>query len=413
MPVFTYSAIDPETNKTITGKLEADNLRYAKEQIRNQGQIPTQLEEERDLGNLDSLAERIPILGDLISNQVSLKDVNIFTQQMHTLINAGVPLIESLYLLEQQSENKHFQKILKKVRSDVIAGDSFSDALSRFPKTFSRLYLNMIRSGEVSGELDKICERLSVLLDKQMELQEKIQGALMMPFFTALVIAAVTIFLLIFIVPTFSNMFGNFGAELPMPTLVLIAVSDFIINFWWALIIAIGTGLFWFNVFRTGNGKPFVDQWILTFPLIGTVLTKGYISSFIRTLATLVGSGVSLTEAIVTAAGTVDNYVMRVSFERARESLLVGGSLSKPLELSNTFPKMVVKMIAIGEETGELERMLNRSADFLDREVDAAVSALTKMIEPVMTIFLGGILLFILIALYMPYFEMSSVVLGK
>ena len=413
MAIFSYTAIDPgDQHKTIEGKLEAENLREAKEILRSQGHIPTRLEQEEQNITVVQVLSQIPVLGEMLGPQVSLKDIAIMTEQLYVLLDAGIPLIEGLFLLEQQSENKALKDILKKIRSDVIAGDSFSSALSKFPKQFSRLYLNMIRSGEVSGELDGICSRLSALLEKIIALQATLVSAMIYPAVTILVVIGVIIIIMVVVVPQFENMFSQYGADLPLPTQILITCSDFTLSFWWAIAIAAGTLVFWFNVFRLGAGKPMVDQWMLTLPLVGDVFTKIYVSRFIRTLGTVLGAGVSLTEGIVTAAGTVDNYVLNVAFERSRESILQGGSLSKPLEKTGIFPVMVVKMIAIGEETGSMEKMLNKAADFLDVEVDRAVERMTTLIEPLMVVVLGGIILGIALALYIPLFEMGNVVTG-
>lgn len=412
MTVFVYTAIDPATNRTLEGKIEAQNLREAKEVLRQQGHIPTRIEQHSQSTNVEDVFQQLPLIGDLLAPRVSTREICLMTQQMYTLLNAGIPLIEALFLLEQQAENKALREVLKRVRSDVIAGDSFSGALAKFPKQFSRLYVSMVRSGEVSGEMDMVCERLAALLEKMLALQAKIQGAMVYPAFTVLVIVAVVVVIMIVVVPQFQTMFSNYGSALPLPTQFLIAASHFTLSFWWAILVAGGTLAFWFNIFRLGSGKALVDQWLLTIPLIGNLFKKVYVSRFIRTLATVVGSGISLTEGLITAAATVDNYVLRVAFDRARESLLQGGTLARPLEQTGVFPVMVVKMIAIAEETGRMEEMLNKSADFLDSEVDRAVETLTTLIEPIMIIVLGGILLGVALALYVPLFDMSKMVTG-
>lgn len=412
MAVFVYTAIDPSTSKTVDGKLEAQNLREAKEILRNQGQIPTKIEQDEQGGNVEDIMQRLPVLGALFSPQVGGKEICLMTQQMSTLLNAGIPLIEGLFLLEQQTQNKALRQILKKVRSDVIAGDSFSSAISRYPKQFSRLYTSMVRSGEVSGEMENVCLRLAELMEKNMALQAKIQGAMVYPAFTVLVIIGVIIVIMIVVVPQFQTLFSSNGHELPLPTQILVLCSQFTLSFWWAMLLGGGTFFFWFNVFRQGKGKPLVDQWLLTIPLIGDLFRKVYVSRFIRTLASTVGAGIALVEALVTAAATVDNYVLKAAFDKARESILQGGTLAKPLEMTNSFPVMVVKMIAIAEETGRMEEMLNKSADYLDVEVDRAVDTLTTLIEPIMIVVLGGLLLGVALALYIPLFDMSKVVGG-
>ncbi len=412
MPYYIYEALDQSTHKFVEGRIEALNLREAKEVLRTQGQIPTSLNEDHSVGQVTSMIEEIPIIGELVSGTVKLKDVNIMTQQLYVLLDAGIPLIEGLFLLEQQTENKKLKAILKQVRSDVIAGESFSAALAKHPKVFSRLYINMMKSGEVSGEMDSICARLADLLEKLMILQGKVVGALVYPAVTVFIVIAVVAIIMIFVIPMFSSFFAGFGAELPAPTRALIAISDFLSNpVVLVTLILCGAGFgFWFEVFRRGEGKPFVDQWLLTMPLIGDVLRKVYVSRFVRTLGTVIGAGVSLTEALATASGTVDNYVLRTAFEKAKDSLLQGGTLSRPLEKSEVFPVMVVKMIAIGEETGQMEEMLNKSADFLDQEVDRSVETLTTLIEPIMIVVIGAIVGGIAVAIYLPIFELSSTI---
>lgn len=413
MTVFVYTAIDPSTSKTMDGKIEAQNLREAKEILRGQGQIPTKIEQDEQSANIEDILQRLPLIGAIFSPNVGQKEICLMTQQLSTLLNAGIPLIEGLFLLEQQTQNKALKEILRKVRADVIAGDSFSGAIAKFPKQFSKLYVNMVRSGEVSGELETVCLRLSNLMEKTMALQATIQGAMVYPAFTVLVIIAVIIVIMLVVVPQFETMFANYNTELPLPTQVLMVSSKFAQSFWWAVLLAGGTFFFWFNMFRLGKGKPLVDQWLLTLPLIGDLFRKVYVSRFVRTLASTVGAGIALVEALVTSSATVDNYVLKVAFDKARESILQGGTLARPLEQTNAFPIMVVKMIAIAEETGRMEEMLNKSADYLDVEVDRAVDTLTTMIEPIMIIVLGGLLLGVALALYIPLFDMSKMVSGS
>jgi type IV pilus assembly protein PilC len=410
MPVYQYSMIDTRTNLTTEGRIEAPNRRAAKEMLREDGGIPIDLREDADSLKLDQVFQQIPVIGGLFQVKVGLKELNIFTQQLYTLLNAGLPLIEALFLLEQQTSNSRLRQIVKEVRNEVIAGDSLSGALSKYPREFNTLYVNMIRAGETSGEMDGICYRLGQLLDKYIMLQNKIFGALTYPAFTVLVIVGVVIVILTVVVPQFQGLFSNYGAELPLPTQVLVMFSNFIQSFWWAIGLAVGTFGMWFEIYRRGSGKPLVDQWMLTLPLVGDVVRKVYVSRFVRTLATVFAAGISITEGIATASNTVDNYVMRLSFEKARDSILVGGSMAKPLEQTGAFPLMVTKMIAIGEETGNLEAMMQKSADFLDLEVDAAVETMTKMIEPIMIVVLGGIILAVALSLYLPLFDMHKVV---
>jgi type IV pilus assembly protein PilC len=409
VPVYQFRAIDAASYKVIEGRFEAENMRSAKEMLREQGQIPTRLEEDNQTANLQTFLQQIPIVGELFVPRIGLKDLNLITQQLTTLLDSGIPLIEALYMLEQQTTKAHIRKVLKQVRGDVISGDSFSMALARFPQDFPTLYTQMIRAGEVSGELDRMCGRLADLYEKYLELQRKVTSALVYPAVTVVIIVGVIIVIMVVVVPQFKNVFSSHGAKLPLPTQVLMATSDFTLNFWWAVLVGAFALVSWFNIFRIGPGKPFIDQWMLTLPLFGPLFQKLYVSRFTRTLATVLASGVSLTEGIVTAAGTVDNYVMRAAFEKARDSLLVGGTLSRPLEQTGLFPTMVTKMMAIGEETGEMDKMLQKSANWLDIEVDQAIETMTTLIEPLMIVILGGVLLGVALSLYMPLFDMGKV----
>lgn len=411
MPIYSFSAIDTSNNKISEGKLEAANPQEAKAKLRADGKMPTKLEEDQGSIDMEKALSNLPLIGPIFSPRVGLKEVNIMTQQLSTLIDAGIPLIEALYMLEQQAGSKRMKHIMKTVRNQVIAGDSFSKSLSRFPD-FSRLYVNMMKAGEVSGELDRICQRLSVLIEKNMHLTGAIQSAMTYPAVTLVIILGVCAVVLTFVVPKFKTMFASFGSKLPAPTEMLMNMSDFLMNFWWVIIPTLVVSILWAVSFARGAGKPLFDQWILTVPMMGSVFRKVYVSRFVRTLSTVVASGVPLTEGLVTAADTIDNYVIRTALEKARDNILMGGGLARPLETTGAFPLMVTKMIAIGEETGKLETMLNKSADYMDAEVDNAIEALTTIIEPIMIVVMGCILMFVALALYLPMFELPNLMAG-
>lgn len=412
MPLYGYKAIESKTNKQVSGQIEAPNEKAAREQLRKLGSIPTTIEDlnPKSSDDISLLLRQIPFVGGLFEPRVRLKDVVIFTQQLATLIDAGIPLVEALFMLEQQTINVKLKDALNKIRTDVLTGDSLSRALARHPDIFNKLYINLIRAGEVSGELEKICHRLNMLLEAIQKLNGKLVAALTYPIIVVVVIVGVVTVLIVFVVPIFKGLYDNAGAELPLPTTFVLGVSALVINWWWLIIaVVFGTGM-WFNWFRTGVGKPLVDEYILRIPIVGAVVRGVYVSRFIRTLGTVFGAGVSITESLSAAAGTVDNYVLQNSFAKASESLRSGGSLSKPLEKSGAFPLMVVRMIAVGEETGNLEVMLDKSANFLDIEVDHAVETMTTMIEPILTVVMGGVVLVIALALYLPLFDISKVI---
>jgi type IV pilus assembly protein PilC len=411
LPVYSYKAIESKTNKSVQGQIEAPSEKAAREALRKQGTIPTSLEDMNPQKNDDVmyLLRQLPFIGKVFEPRVRLKDIVIFTQQLATLIDAGIPLVEALFMLEQQTINVRLKSALNQVRTDVLTGDSLSRALARHPDIFSKLYINLIRAGEVSGELERICHRLNTLLDAIQRLNGKLIAALTYPTIVVLAIVGVVTVLVVFVVPVFKGLYDSSGAQLPLPTMFVLGVSNFVIGWWWMILgITIGI-LIWFNWFRKGVGKPLVDEYTLRIPLVGHVVRSVYVSRFVRTLGTVFGAGVSITESLSAAAGTVDNYILQNSFNKAAESLRAGGSLSKPLEKSGAFPLMVVRMIAVGEETGNLETMLEKSADFLDIEVDNAVDAMTTMIEPILTVVMGGVVLVIALALYLPLFDMHNI----
>lgn len=391
--------------------MEAPTLRAAKESIREQGQLPQLLEEQVESSN--SVLQAVPVVGSLFMGRVSLKTLYFFTMQLATLLNAGIPLIEALYLLEQQSSSKRLQQIVNQVRTDVIAGDSFSASIKRYPVVFNVLFVSMIEAGEVSGNLESICFRLAALQEQLMSLRRKVITASIYPVVSLVIIVAIVLGLLIFIVPQFASLYESKGAALPLITQFLLAASDFCINFWWAGVIAFGVLLGWFQVFRTTFGKAIVDKVVLKIPVFGTILKKIYTSQFVRTMATLLGAGVPITQAIQNAGNTVDNVVILQAFATAKDALLQGKTLSRPLEETQLFPLMVTRMISIGEETGSLENMMGKAADFLDIEVDMAIETFTKLIEPAMIVIVGVILLVMLLGLYLPLFDLSSVIAGS
>ncbi|MDH4379404.1 MAG: type II secretion system F family protein [Vampirovibrionales bacterium] len=407
MPIYRYNAIDANSHRAVQGKIEALDHRQAKELIRNQGHIPTEVLEHREEITVESLLKTIPIIGNM--NQPTQRDLLVFTEQLATLLDSGVPLIDGLNLIENQTTNESLQKTIHKVRTDIMTGDTFSNAIARHPHVFSKLYINLMRAGESSGQLSEISNRLAFLIDNQIVLKNRINGALMMPAITSVIITLVTGGVVIFLVPQFEPIFKQAGSELPFITQVLVFVSHFLCGFWWAIFLALGGFIMWLNVYRLSPaGKPVIDQWSLTLPVFGNLVLKSSTSGFIQTLATLQGAGVALTDSLMIAADTVDNEILLTHLKHARDKILEGSTLFKPLEETNAFPPMVVKMISIGEETGNLDYMLGKAAKVLDREVTEAVNALTEMIQPAITVVIGVVLTFILIGLYLPIFQLSQ-----
>lgn len=403
MPTFQYRAKGLD-GSVVTGFLEAGEQRQAVDRLRQQKLVVIEIG-ERTIGILDIIKEKTGIG----KKKVSAKDLVLFSRQLSTLVSAGVPIVQGLSILEGQAENPHFQMVLGSVRTDIESGLSISDALKKHPAAFPDIYTAMIRAGEVGGILDTILERLSSYLESAEILRAKVKSAMMYPAIVLTICGTVTIFLLTFVIPTFKSIFASFGAELPMPTQMLIDVSDWLKAYWW------GWGPAPFAVYAmmkyfysTDAGQHFADAKILKAPIFGPILRKVAIAKFTRTLGTLIKSGVPIMQALETVAGTAGNVVIEEAILKTRESIREGGRLADPLRQSGLFPNMVTQMIKVGEETGSLDQMLSKIADFYDQEVDAAVKGLTSLIEPLIIVFMGIVVGSIVICMFLPMFELGS-----
>jgi type IV pilus assembly protein PilC len=345
------------------------------------------------------------------AGRVKTRDIVIFTRQFATMINAGLPLVQSLNILAAQTENKTLREVTKAVVYDVESGNTLADALSKHPKAFSDLYVNMVAAGEAGGILDTILLRLAAFLEKNDALIRKVKGAMIYPGVIITVACAAIAILLIFVIPTFQNMFSGAGLELPLPTRVVIAMSQFLIGYWWALILAMAGSVFAIrSYYGTPGGRRQIDGALLRSPVLGDVLRKSAVSRFTRTLGTLVSSGVSILEGLEITAKTAGNTIIHDAVMESRNSIAGGETIAAPLEKSKVFPPMVISMIAVGEQTGGLDEMLSKIADFYDEEVDVAVSALLSLMEPAMIVILGVIVGGMVIAMYLPIFDMMNAV---
>jgi type IV pilus assembly protein PilC len=343
--------------------------------------------------------------------RVKTRDIVIFTRQFATMINAGLPLVQSLNILAAQTENKTLREVTRAVVYDVESGNTLADALSKHPKAFTDLYVNMVAAGEAGGILDTILLRLAAFLEKNDALIRKVKGAMVYPGVIITVACAAIAILLIFVIPTFQNMFAGAGLELPLPTRVVIAMSSFLIGYWWALILAIAGIIFAIrSYYGTSGGRRQIDGALLRSPVLGDVLRKSAVSRFTRTLGTLVSSGVSILEGLEITAKTAGNTIIHDAVMESRNSIAGGETIAAPLEKSKVFPPMVISMIAVGEQTGGLDEMLSKIADFYDEEVDVAVSALLSLMEPAMIVILGVIVGGMVIAMYLPIFDMMNAV---
>jgi type IV pilus assembly protein PilC len=345
---------------------------------------------------------------------VSTKDLAVFTRQFSTMINSGLPLVQCLDILAKQCERDHFAKIITQTMRDVESGSTLADALARHPGVFSDLYVNMVEAGETGGVLDVILARLATYLEKMNTLKRKIIGAMTYPAVVCLVTIAATVFMLLFIIPTFAKLYSDLGGALPGPTRVVMALSDFLRNEWWLLAgIVLAAAIGFRRYYKSRSGRAKLDKAFLSIPVFGPVLLKAAIARFTRTLGTLVSSGVPILEGLEITAKAAGNSVVRDAVMKTRASISSGQTIAEPLRQSEVFPPMVVQMISVGEETGALDEMLCKIADFYDEEVDTAVDAMTSVIEPIMIVLMGGVVGGMVVAMYLPIFKLVTVIVGK
>lgn len=404
MPQFRYTARS-NAGKMIEGVIEAPMQRAALDKLRGQRVTVMSVTEVKAAGG--SLLDKIP----LFKGGVKSKDLVVFSRQLATLVSAGVPIVQGLNLLTEQIQSPVFKKIIGAVRSDIESGIAIADAMKKHPKAFSELYVSMIRAGETGGVLDSILERLSVYLEAAEELKGKVKGAMVYPIVISGVAMSVTLFLLVAVIPTFKTVFASFGSGLPLPTQVLLTISDFLRDhFLWLLLVPIGAGVGLGQWRKTEKGRRVIDRLLIRIPVFGDLLKKVAVAKFTRTLGTLIKSGVPILQALDTVAKTAGNRVVEEAIMKCRESIREGEKIADPLKQSGIFPAMVIQMISVGEETGNLETMLNKIADFYDQEVDTAVKAMTSLIEPVIICVMGVVIGAIVICMFLPIFQMSSLV---
>ena len=404
MPVFAYKA-KTSAGLVMQGNIDADEKKGAVEKLRSQKLVVLEIAEKSN-GPLDKIKA---LIAASQKGHVTSKDLVLFSRQLSTLVGAGVPIVQSLGILETQAENPAFKEVLGDVKSDIEAGLSISDALKKHPDAFPDLYTSMIKAGELGGILDTILERLTVFMESSEQLKAKVKGAMMYPAIVLSICATVTCFLMVFVIPTFKNIFSSFGAELPLPTQMLINISDVMKHYWYLLLAApYGAYKGFVAFYKTPKGHKIVDGYTLKAPIFGIILKKVAVARFTRTLGTLIKSGVPIMQALETVAATAGNVVIAEAVLLTRESIREGGRLSDPLKKSGIFPNMVTSMISVGEETGALDIMLSKIADFYDQEVDTAVKGLTSLIEPIVIVVMGIVIGTIVVAMFMPMFGLGE-----
>ena len=344
--------------------------------------------------------------------KVKDKDIVIFTRQFATMIDAGLPLVQALDVLSTQVENKTLGRTLAQVKTDVESGATYADALKKHPRIFSELYVNMVAAGEAGGILDTILNRLAAYIEKAMKLKKKVKGAMVYPAVVTSIAVLVIAVIMIFVVPTFGKMFAQLGGTLPLPTRLVINMSNFIAGVGGLLVGgSVVAGIVFIVQFRrTEKGKYLTDRILLRLPIFGVLLKKVAVAKFTRTLGTLVSSGVPILDGLDITAKTSGNKVIEYAIAEVRKGVVGGKTLAEPITKVKVFPPMVTHMIAVGESTGALDAMLAKIADFFDDEVDAAVSNLTAMMEPLLMVFLGGAVGFIVVAMYLPIFKLITLI---
>jgi len=416
MPTFQYEAMN-SSGQTVKGTIDADTSEEAVAKIRSMGNFPTKLKERTGKGRSAAAAsggkaKEAGRTGRRTAGRVSAKKLTQFTRQLSTLQDAGLPLLRSLRILEEQQKPGMMRVAIRLVGDDVEAGTSLSESMARHPKTFSRLYINMVRAGELGGVLDLILQRLADFMERAEALKRKVIGAMIYPSVVIFFAIAIVSALLVFVVPQFKDIFAELGSELPAMTQMLMDLSEWMQGVGIFVLIGVGVGLFVVSkVLRQSKGGAFfLDKVKISIPIMGGIIQKTVVARFTRTLGTLLSAGVPILEALSTTAETAGNEVFESALVKVRAGIREGDSIAKPLRQARVVDSMVVNMIDVGEETGELDQMLARIADTYEDEVDTAVSSLVSLLEPIMIIVLGSIVAFIVIALFMPMVGMLEAV---
>jgi type IV pilus assembly protein PilC len=404
MPTFAYAG-RTRGGETVTGERVADTMDGVVAALRREQVLVTSINPVKDKAVGKTVRKR--------AKGVSAKNLAVFTRQFSVMIDAGLPLVQCLEILGTQEEDKNFSEVILATRGDVESGASLADAMKKHPKVFDPLFTNMIAAGEAGGILDTILKRLATYIEKNVKLQGQVKSAMIYPI-AVIVIAAVVVGVILWkVIPTFAAMFAGLGAELPLPTRVVIAMSNGIVRFGPFIIIGIAAGVYGLKqYYATPNGRRVIDSIVLKMPILGVLMRKIAVARFCRTLSTLLASGVSILEALDITAKTAGNAIVEDGIQTTRKSIERGETIAQPLKDTAVFPPMVVQMIGVGEATGALDTMLGKIADFYEEEVDVAVAGLLTLMEPLMIAFLGGIVGGIVIAMYMPIFGMISQLTG-
>ena len=395
MPVFVWEG-RLANGTTKKGEIEADSKASVQLLLKRQKIHPTKIKAK-------------PKQIVLFEQKIKTKEIVIFTRQFATMINAGLPLVQCLDILSSQQANPTFKKVLAQIKSDVEGGSTFADALGKHPKIFDGLYVNLVAAGEIGGVLDTVLIRLAVYMEKAEALKAKVKSAMTYPIIVLCVAFGVVAVLMIFVIPTFKDMFEQFGSALPGPTQLVVDLSHFFRSYWWAMFGSIIVFIIAFKwAGKREKGRYYIDNTLLKLPIFGPLIKKVAVAKFTRTLGTMISSGVPIMDGLDITSRTAGNVIIEKAIRAVRSAISEGPSMAEPLAQAGILPGMVVQMISVGEATGAMDQMLSKIADFYDEEVDAAVDALTSSLEPMLMVFLGGIIGFVVVAMYLPIFKMAG-----
>jgi len=401
MAVFAYRGRSGAA--AVNGEIEADSRPAAVAALRAKGVVATAVEERK--------AKAAAAAATKIGGSVKAKELAIYTRQFSTMVDAGLPIAQCLQILSEQTESKVLRGVTARIANDVQGGATLAESFGKYPKTFDNLFVNMLAVGESGGVLDVCLQRLSIYIEKAAKLKGQVKSALVYPITIISVACMVIIFMMVFVLPTFASMFKGMGAELPLPTKIVIWMSDMTRKYIIVLLAVLGATIYaikrWYG---TDQGSMMIDTFLLKVPVVGMLIRKIAVARFTRTLGTLIASGVPILEGLLITARAAGNRVVEKSVMLARQHVTAGGTLAEPLKDAPVFPAMVVHMISVGENTGALDAMLNKIADFYDDEVDAAVAALMSLLEPMMIVFLGVAVGGIVVAMYLPIFKMVTLI---
>jgi len=402
MPETYQYKVRDRSGNLVTGTLVADNERLVLERLREMGYTPLEVGKEKKGLNFEI---------NLKAQKVKLKEVAVFSRQFATMVNSGLPILRALTILSEQTTNKELAKTLLGVRMDVEQGASLSAAMAKYPKVFNDLYIAMVKSGETGGMLDDVLLRLAAVLEREVHLRQKIKSAMTYPIAVVALVVLIMSAMLLFVVPQFKSIYSQLGGTLPLPTRVLLMMSDAVKKYWYLVILgAVGVSFAFRRYKATANGRAAIDAIKLKVPIFGSLFHKTALSRFASTAGMLLRSGVPILQALDIVSDTVNNQVMAKAIRDVQDAVREGESIAKPLAKHPVFPPMVVQMLAVGEETGQVDTMLDKVATFYDNEVEASVDALTSLIEPLLIAIIGGAVGAAVIALYMPMFNIIKLI---